>query len=466
MIKSGAGALVLTGANTFAGNVTIDGGVVDLTTGKLYSGAHNNANVVTVNTNGTLKLNSFAYGAANSLGMLSDYAQRRVINGGTIEVTSTTQSVGTDFTVGANGGTFRYNPADTASTLTLAGNTNTNIPVSGALVFDTLGNIVVGEVIEGTGSLTKTGGQSLTISGASTYAGATTVSAGKLLVNGSLANSDVTVSTGATIGGSGTVKSVVVADGATLSPGNSAGLLTVSGNATLAGLSASTFEIAAAPTTRGTDYDAVNVGGTLVLDGTLTVVATGGFDTTTLVAGATFDLIDAATIDATGFNVDTDLVLPALGAGKFWDKSTFLADGVIRVASSGPSYASWATGMGLTGDAALPGATPYNDGITNLLRYAMNLPAASADAFALAAHSNLVVATGTQDFVMEYRKRKGMTDVTLVVQTSTDLLTWVDATAGTTTQLTDPDADTELYRYTQSVDGTPRYFRVQATLVP
>ena len=173
-----------------------------------------------------------------------------------------------------------------------------------------------------------------------------------------------------------------------------------------------------------------------------------------------------ATIDATGFNGDTDLVLPALGAGKFWDKSTFLADGVIRVASSGPSYASWATSMGLTGEAALPGATPYNDGITNLLRYAMNLPAASAEAFALTAHSNLVVATGTQDFVMEYRKRKGMTDVTLVVQTSTDLLTWVDATAGTTTQLTDPDADTELYRYTQSVDGTPRYFRVQATLVP
>ena len=79
----------------------------------------------------------------------ADYAARRVLNGGTIEVTGTTHSSGQDFTVTATGGTFRYAPAVTTDTLTLSGNVNSNIPVAGALTFDAVGNITVGEVIDG-----------------------------------------------------------------------------------------------------------------------------------------------------------------------------------------------------------------------------------------------------------------------------------------------------------------------------
>ena len=183
LAKSGAGTLVLAGNNTYLGNTTIDGGVLELSaSGKLYNGGWNNSNVITVNAGGTWRMPDYSYGG---VGQLADYAARRVLNGGTIEVTGTTQNSGQDFTVTATGGTFRYAPAVTTDTLTLSGNANTNIPVSGALTFDTLGNITVSEIIEGTGSLVKTGAGTLTLSGVNTYSGGTTIEAGIVATNGS-----------------------------------------------------------------------------------------------------------------------------------------------------------------------------------------------------------------------------------------------------------------------------------------
>ena len=184
MIKAGTGTMKLTALNTFTGNVTVNAGVLDLTGGALFVSAFNNTNIVTVNTGGTLKLNSFGYSATASLGQLADYAARRVINGGTIEVTSGTESIGSDFTVGTNGGVFRYNPAVTTSTLTLAGNANTNIPIAGALTLQADGNISVAEIIEGVGSITKTGAGNLTLSGVNTYTGSTTINSGTFAVSG------------------------------------------------------------------------------------------------------------------------------------------------------------------------------------------------------------------------------------------------------------------------------------------
>ncbi len=63
--------------------------------------------------------------------------------------------------------------------------------------------------------------------------GATTVSAGKLVVNGSLANSAVDVQSGGTLGGSGTLGELTIGNGGTVAPGNSIGTLNVAGNWTL-----------------------------------------------------------------------------------------------------------------------------------------------------------------------------------------------------------------------------------------
>ncbi|MCP5543128.1 MAG: autotransporter-associated beta strand repeat-containing protein [Akkermansiaceae bacterium] len=80
-----------------------------------------------------------------------------------------------------------------------------NINAGGATL-DTNGHDVTDRAnMAGAGALAKTGSGTLTLSGASTYTGDTTVSAGTLLVTGSLGATDVTVESGATIGGPGSL---------------------------------------------------------------------------------------------------------------------------------------------------------------------------------------------------------------------------------------------------------------------
>ena len=130
------------------------------------------------------------------------------------------------------------------NTLTLAsGSTTGDISNSGALSVATgSSNISYGNVISGTGSITKTGSGRLELTGTNTYSGATTVSAGELKVNGSAASSAVTVASGATISGTGTVGDLTIQSGGILSAGNSPGTLNVSGNLTLNSGSTTNFE--------------------------------------------------------------------------------------------------------------------------------------------------------------------------------------------------------------------------------
>ncbi|MBN8459481.1 MAG: autotransporter-associated beta strand repeat-containing protein [Verrucomicrobia bacterium] len=187
LTKAGTGTLVFDSSKTYTGSTTINGGVLELTaTGKMYNGAYNNSAVVTVNANGVWRMPNYSYAG---VGQLADYRQRRVLNGGTIEVTGTSHSSGQDFTVNATGGTFRYTPA--GQVLTLSGNANTNTSISGPLTFDAVGDILVSgtsAIIEGTGSIVKTGSGTLTLATANTYSGATTVNAGKLVVSNTLRN--------------------------------------------------------------------------------------------------------------------------------------------------------------------------------------------------------------------------------------------------------------------------------------
>jgi autotransporter-associated beta strand protein len=69
-------------------------------------------------------------------------------------------------------------------------------------------------------SLTKSGAGTLTLAGANTYGGTTTVSGGALLVNSSLGAGGLTLSGGTMLGGNGAISSAVtVPSGATLAPG-------------------------------------------------------------------------------------------------------------------------------------------------------------------------------------------------------------------------------------------------------
>lgn len=154
-------------------------------------------------------------------------------------------------------------------------------------------------VINGTATsgLTKTGSGTLELAAANTYSGATTVSAGTLLVSGSIASSAATIQTGATLAlASGTAGSVTIDSGAflagsgtvgnttvngTLAIGNSPGTLTLSDGATLTlgSGSVSNFEFTSSGFGLGT-YDLVagTAGGSpesVIFNGTLNLAFTG-----------------------------------------------------------------------------------------------------------------------------------------------------------------------------------------------
>jgi fibronectin-binding autotransporter adhesin len=107
---------------------------------------------------------------------------------------------------------------------------DSNVLNNGTLVFNRVENITFGafsRTISGTGNLIKEGAGKLTLTGANTYGGGTTVSAGTLTASnfgGSATGSGpVAVSPGATLSGFGTVAGAVsIASTAHLSPGDSA----------------------------------------------------------------------------------------------------------------------------------------------------------------------------------------------------------------------------------------------------
>ena len=124
------------------------------------------------------------------------------------------------------------------------------------------------------GGLTKLGVGSLTLSGTNTYTGPTTVSAGALLVNGSLAAaSTLTNLAGSTLGGSGTIGGATTLSGsAILAPGaNSIGTLTFSGNLKLSATSTNTFAV----TTAGGVSNTVVVTGQLSPNNSVVSITTG-----------------------------------------------------------------------------------------------------------------------------------------------------------------------------------------------
>ena len=126
--------------------------------------------------------------------------------------------------------------------------------------------------IFGAGGLTKEGGGALKLTGTSTYTGPTTVNAGKLIVNGTIA-SEVTVNDGGMLMGSGMVGGdAMIMSGGMYAPGNSIGTQTIAGNLMFASGAVLQVEVNAAGA-----GDKVIVSGTVNLTGAaLQVLAANG----------------------------------------------------------------------------------------------------------------------------------------------------------------------------------------------
>ncbi len=298
-VQSNGGGLVLSGTNTYTGTTRIDiGSLVVSGTGVLggASGSTSDAgNIVFGNnvSNASLQFETVA--------QLGDASQVRFRNtGGTA----------------GNGGVLRYvGTTDQTLSKTIQCDTSIGIrlesdSVGGSLTFNgafsqTNRGLYLGGTGEGpntlatgfsgTGSLTKRGAGTWILSGANAYSGATTVSTGTLLVNGSLGNtSGVSIASGSTLGGSGSINAVLSGAGL-VSPGNSPGITTATGVDPSAG-TAYAFEFTATGSPTYSDATA-SVNDVLRLtDGTTPFVASlsGGnvvdvyFDVASLAGGDSF----------------------------------------------------------------------------------------------------------------------------------------------------------------------------------
>ena len=161
------------------------------------------------------------------------------------------------------------NHALTSGTLTLQTTSGTPTITVGAT--GGVRSASISSEIAGNNGLTKSGTGTLTLSGTNSYTGTTTVSAGTLLVNGSTAaGSALSVNSGATLGGTGTIAGNTTVNG-TLNAGNGGntketlafgGTLDLSGATTI-------FDIGGS--TRGTDYDGIDITGALTNGGILSL---------------------------------------------------------------------------------------------------------------------------------------------------------------------------------------------------
>ena len=175
-------------------------------------------------------------------------------------------------TVIVNAGTYAESPQITgATTLQLTGNVTVNSIDSDSTANidlqtytlttgDAAGNNTLASPIVGLGSLVKVGSDTLTLGGADFYAGPTTVSAGSLLVNGSL-SSAVSVATGATLGGTGIVGDVS-------SPATNSGIINPGTSTTDGTLTVGSFVLGSGTLTLNLDglthYDSVKVTGSTI----------------------------------------------------------------------------------------------------------------------------------------------------------------------------------------------------------
>lgn len=121
-----------------------------------------------------------------------------------------------------NGGKLKFSAAFDVSALPTVFNAATTFDTQTYQVI--LANAIGGN---GAGGFTKSGTGSLTLQAANTYTGPTTVSAGTLVINGSISGA-ANVLSGATIGGAGTVGAVTLYPGGSLAPGDGVGTLQAS----------------------------------------------------------------------------------------------------------------------------------------------------------------------------------------------------------------------------------------------
>jgi len=304
LTKDGTGTLTMGGtASSLSGKATVNSGT-------LYLNAVGGVGLATLAATGGLEINNSAT-VVTALGgnAIGQTTKVTVNNGGLLDVQKNN-------IIGALSGAGTVRGTTVTDYSLTVNNDNGDSTFSG----------VIEESSSGKLSLAKAGTGKLTLSGANTYDGTTTVENGTLVVDGSTGAGTVTVNAGAILGGSGTIGGATTVIGM-LNPGNSPGTLTFDAALTLGAASTSNFEIVSLAS-----YD---------------VLKNDGGDTITFTDGATI-VFDASAYAGTANVGDTFTVLENwdgysetlanltfagtdLGGGKSLDTSMFLTNGTVSV---------------------------------------------------------------------------------------------------------------------------------------
>ncbi|EPS4686958.1 autotransporter-associated beta strand repeat-containing protein [Salmonella enterica subsp. enterica] len=409
--KSGDGTLTLSGSNTYTGGTLISGGtLVASNVEALGTGDVTNDAVLELNTGGTFDNAISGSGQvvksgddALTLSGSNTYTGGTLISGGTLVATNVDALGSGDVTDNATlelntGGTFDnaisgsgqvVKSGDKMLTLSGANSYSGGTLISdGTLVASNVESLGTGDVtnnatlelntggdftnnISGSGQVVKSGDDTLTLSGANSYTGGTTISGGTLVANdvNALGTGDVTdnatleLNTGGTfdnaIGGSGNVVKSG-ADTLTLSGSNSyTGGTTISGGTLVATSvealgSGDVTNDAVLELNTGGDFDNV-IGGTGRVEksgaDTLTLSGTNTYTGGTLISDGT---LVASNVEALGSGDVTDNATLELNTGGTFDNAI---SGSGQVEKSGDKTLTLSGANSYTGGTTISGGT-------------------------------------------------------------------------------------------------------------
>jgi autotransporter-associated beta strand protein len=276
LTKSGTGTLSLTATDTYTGGTTISAGVVSFASGGLGSSGSitlSGTSELEWASDNTQDISSrlvFSSGATVTLDTGSNSVTLASAFGSSTSASLVKDGLGTLILTGAN--TYTGTTTISAGTLQVGNATTTGTLGSGAiidnasLVFKRSSAITVASAISGTGTLTQSGSSTLYLTGANTYTGTTTISAGTLEIGyntstGTLGTGNVVNNSALVFYRTGTITVAGVISG-TGTVTQYAGTLILTGNNTYSG-------------TTSIDYNStlqIGVGGTTGTLGTGTVI--------------------------------------------------------------------------------------------------------------------------------------------------------------------------------------------------
>lgn len=285
---SGAGS-VLRNTSAFRvgssgkGAMTVEnGGKVENTNGSIGYSAGSDGTVLVTGV-GSIWSNSLDLKIGNSgTGTLTIRNGGTVGVGGIVSIGALSGSTGT-VNIGAASGAAAA-AAGTLDAGALAFGAGT-----GTLVFnhtDTAYDFATG--VAGAGTILHEAGTTRLTGDYAGFTGSATVSGGTLLVNTAF-NRAVSVLSGGSLGGTGTVGDVTLGSGATLAPGNSVGTLNVAGDVSFGAGSSYAVEVNDGGSVAGVNNDLLHATGTVTLDSgaTVTVTPENGTDTGQTYANST-----------------------------------------------------------------------------------------------------------------------------------------------------------------------------------